>query len=205
MNVPNDKANLRSSFRLLRHNFVSRHANRLEQEYAKLAKLAPGLVSLYVQKQNVRGNGTKVGETPALIVASFKALNTEIDPKCLDQALLALGHQVVWPRVEGQRLRFYSNDASPPFVRGSFGLWEPGPNATEAIPNLVLVPLLGFDGRGQRLGQGAGYYDRALASLGANVLALGVAWDCQQMEAIPLEDHYIALTGVITPSQFHLF
>ena len=67
------------------------------------------------------------------------------------------------------------------------------------------MPLLGFDARGQRLGWGKGYYDRYLAQRAAAAtapagrpFAVGVAFACQQVPAIPSEAHDVPLDAVLT-------
>ena len=70
---------------------------------------------------------------------------------------------------------------------GGFGTRHPGPEAPEVTPEILLVPLLAFDGRGHRLGWGGGFYDRTLARLRARgpVVAVGVAFHGQQIDHIP--------------------
>ncbi len=70
-----------------------------------------------------------------------------------------------------------------------------------AQPDVVLVPLLGFDADGQRMGQGGGYYDRTLAALAASghhPLRLGVAFACQQVETVRPEPWDEPLHAVLT-------
>lgn len=75
-------------------------------------------------------------------------------------------------------------------VETPFGVREPGPGA-EVVQareiDLVLVPGLGFDERGGRLGRGGGFYDRFLAALGEHTLVCGVCFSVQMMDAIPMQ------------------
>jgi 5-formyltetrahydrofolate cyclo-ligase len=203
MNAATDKINMRSMLRKLRKDYVARRALDIEQEYAKLAAFAEPLLSLNTLVQGPHHSAQS--SPPRSVIASFKPQHAEINPKYLEEALMMLGHQIVWPRVEGEHLRFFANDDVPAFVRGAYGLMEPGPKASEKTPSVILVPLLGFDDRGNRLGQGGGYYDRTLERLNERVLAIGVAWDCQQLSEIPVEPHDMPLAGVISPSAFHRF
>ena len=69
-------------------------------------------------------------------------------------------------------------------------------------PGVVLVPLVAFDGRGHRLGYGAGFYDRTLAALRADggppVLAVGLAFAAQRVGAVPVEPFDVPLDLVVT-------
>ena len=69
---------------------------------------------------------------------------------------------------------------------GHFGIGEPLRGAPALEPSVVLVPLLAFDQAGHRLGYGGGYYDRTLAALRLRgpVLAIGVAYACQELDAL---------------------
>lgn len=82
---------------------------------------------------------------------------------------------------------------------------EPGAFATFAPaasppcqPQILLIPLLAFDRRGGRLGQGGGWYDRTLAALGAAVYALGIAYAGQEVPAVPVEPHDRPLDAIFT-------
>jgi 5-formyltetrahydrofolate cyclo-ligase len=205
MEAVTKKTEMRNMLRARRKAYVAQHALEVEPECAKLAHHAKALLSLGALIQ-AHDQETSAGMPAAkVVIASFKPQHSETNPKYLEEALMLLGHQIVWPRVEGEQLRFFSNDDMPAFVRGAYGLQEPGPRASEKTPNIILVPLLGFDEEGHRLGQGGGFYDRTLRRLSANVLAIGVAWECQKVAAIPVEGHDMPLAGVICPSGFHRF
>jgi len=85
---------------------------------------------------------------------------------------------------------------------GAYGIPAPPPDRPEADPDLVLVPLLAVDVSGGRLGQGAGFYDRALARLRARrsrpVLAVGWALECQLLRAVPVDGRDAPLDWIVT-------
>jgi 5-formyltetrahydrofolate cyclo-ligase len=75
-------------------------------------------------------------------------------------------------------------------------------------PDLMLVPLAAFDGRGHRIGYGAGYYDRAIARLDAKGLAprlIGIAFDCQEVARVPDEPHDVVMREILTESGWRRF
>ena len=114
-------------------------------------------------------------------VAAFVGFGGEPDTWSLLSATLGAGKRLALPRVSRRsaggpsRLEFILVRDLGALVRGSFGLWEPGPEIREERRarspgaglgiDLVLVPGVGFDREGRRLGFGKGYYDRALAPL----------------------------------------
>ena len=83
-----------------------------------------------------------------------------------------------------------------------WGIREPLPAAPEIKPDVILVPLLAFDAQGYRLGYGGGYYDRTLAEARAvrSVVAVGLAYDVQEVRAVPHDDFDQRLDWVLTPS-----
>lgn len=85
---------------------------------------------------------------------------------------------------------------------GPYGTLQPAVDAEELFPDLAFVPLVGFTAEGQRLGQGGGHYDRWLAAH-PDVMALGLAWDCQKVDSLPAEEHDILLRAVITPTRLY--
>ncbi len=86
-------------------------------------------------------------------------------------------------------------------VKGKLGILEPSSHCRWFALNqldLVLVPGVGFDVNGRRLGRGKGYYDRLLPSVGG--IRCGVAMDRQVLPAIPAEPHDVMLDCILTPS-----
>ena len=134
-------------------------------------------------------------------IAGYIAAHGEADPLPLMERLRAKGHPIALARVEGKALpltfRLWREGMAP--VAGAFGLSEAAPDWTEVRPEIVLVPLLGFDRLGHRLGYGGGFYDRTLRALRAHgtVLAAGIAFAGQEM-ILPHDANDEALDWIVT-------
>lgn len=85
---------------------------------------------------------------------------------------------------------------------GPFGSLQPSASAAEVKPDVAFVPLLAFTDDGERLGQGGGHYDRWLEAH-PHVPAIGLAWDCQRADSLPLEHHDRTLAAVVTPTRLY--
>ena len=83
---------------------------------------------------------------------------------------------------------------------GPYGALQPADDAKSIAPDVLIVPLLGFTASGARLGQGGGHYDRWLADH-PDTLAIGLAWDVQELPALPVEAHDRPLAAVVTPQR----
>ena len=79
---------------------------------------------------------------------------------------------------------------------------QPAADAAELVPEVLFVPLVGFTEDCARLGQGGGHYDRWLAAH-PDTIAIGLAWDVQLLDAMPVEPHDRPLTAVVTPTRFY--
>ncbi|MFG1180210.1 5-formyltetrahydrofolate cyclo-ligase [Xanthobacter sp. DSM 14520] len=134
------------------------------------------------------------GAVQGRAVALFAPFRDEIDTAPLADALREAGAILALPVIiaRDQPLLFRRWDQDTPLVpTGAFRIPEPGPEAPEIIPELLLVPLAAFDRRGFRVGYGAGFYDRTLALLRAQrpVRAIGFAFACQEVDQVPVETH----------------
>jgi len=144
----------------------------------------------------------------AQVVGGYRAIRGEVD---LDAALTRLhdaGAMVTVPRVSGARLDFLPWSPTSETVAGSFGIDEPinGEPLPFTQHDVVLVPLVAFDETGQRLGQGGGFYDRAIAAAGASrPLLIGVAHAFQQVRSVPIEAWDMPLDAVVTEDCVHEF
>lgn len=85
---------------------------------------------------------------------------------------------------------------------GPWGALQPLPESEPVVPAIVIVPLLAFTADGHRLGQGGGHYDRWLDA-NPDVPAIGLAWDCQLADTLPIEAHDRILDAVVTPTRIY--
>ena len=83
---------------------------------------------------------------------------------------------------------------------GVWGLRQPGVAAPVLVPDVLFMPLVGFTAKGDRLGQGGGYYDRYLVAH-PQVVAIGMAWDIQEVPELPTEPHDMRLSAIVTPTR----
>jgi 5-formyltetrahydrofolate cyclo-ligase len=141
-----------------------------------------------------------------LVVAGYVRFRTEIDPAPLMQALAARGAHLcipVTPQHPDAGLSFRAHVDPGNLIKSRFSVREPPATAPLMTPDIVLVPLLGFDRRGGRIGYGQGHYDRTLSALRTRraIIAIGLAFDAQAVDAIPVEPHDQPLDWVLTPTR----
>jgi 5-formyltetrahydrofolate cyclo-ligase len=153
----------------------------------------------------IAARGLPVAIRPGTVVSGYSPIRSEIDPIPLMRALAAQGALLALPVIAARDrpLIFRAWSPGDRLARGQFGILEPLPEATELIPDIVLVPLAAFDRLGHRIGYGAGHYDRSLAPLRAarDIVAIGVAFAAQEIEAVPMQPHDVALDYVLTEAQ----
>lgn len=152
--------------------------------------------------QAIAMRGLPVEIKPNSVVAGYSPIRNEIDPAPLMQALAAHGARLALPAItaRGKALVFRAWSSGDKLMLGSLGIPEPSPAAAELIPDILLVPLAAFDRDGHRVGYGAGHYDVTLAHLrkGKAVMAIGLAFAAQEVEAIPALSHDVKLNYVLT-------
>jgi 5-formyltetrahydrofolate cyclo-ligase len=136
------------------------------------------------------------------IVSGFMPLKSEINPLPLMTKLGEAGARLALPVVAGggKPLIMRAWSFGDPLDTAVWGIREPKPQAAEVDPDILLVPLLAFDRAGYRIGYGAGYYDMTLAKLRAlkPVVAVGVAYAVQEIEAVPTTPRDARLDLVLT-------
>ena len=138
------------------------------------------------------------GETVMVFTSKEKEVNT----RPLIMALFGQGNPVVVPIIvkEDYSLRLsYLRDFSV-LVPSTFGVPEPIgseiPAAADDIDTIIL-PMLGFDRKGGRIGYGAGYYDRFL-SKNPGLRKIGIAFACQEVDNLPVDENDIRMDAIIT-------
>lgn len=139
-------------------------------------------------------------------VAGYCAMRGEINVNQAIDGLQNRGNVVALPVIaEGEKiLKFFDCLSNTPLIAGKYGIPCPQPHLPEIIPNIVIVPLVGFDASGNRLGYGGGYYDATIHSLRAankQVRIIGVAYNMQKSDNIPTEPHDEKMDMVVTEKE----
>jgi 5-formyltetrahydrofolate cyclo-ligase len=131
----------------------------------------------------------------ARVVAGYLGVGGEPE---LGPMLDPARHVLALPRTEHERMTLH-RWAGETLVPGAFRIPEPPADLPLVSPDEVdlwLIPGLAFDRRGNRLGRGAGHYDRVLA--GTRGRKVGIAWDFQVVEDIPAEAHDVPMDALVT-------
>jgi 5-formyltetrahydrofolate cyclo-ligase len=139
-------------------------------------------------------------------IALYSASQNEVDTGTILDDALAAGRQVYFPKVSRRGVPEFVQIFSPgDLVVGRFGIAEPtGLNvlSPEDCGGLtVFVPGVLFDRRGHRLGRGGGWYDRALAQFGNRGFFIGLAYEIQIVESLPVESWDQTVHYVITENK----
>lgn len=138
-------------------------------------------------------------------LSGYMAMRTEADPMA---AMTAHRGPVGVPVIvaKGQPLRFREWSPGCAMVEGDFKAMIPAEGAW-IEPEVLIVPLVGFDARGYRLGYGGGFYDRTLAMLRARrpTVAVGFAFAAQELPEVPTDEYDAKLDAIVTEQGLRLF
>ena len=138
------------------------------------------------------------------VVSGFAPLADEFRAWPLLRRLAAEGYRLALPVMQGKGkpLVFRAWTPGDAMDSGVWGIAKPKADKAALEPDILIVPLLAFDPRGWRLGYGGGFYDRTLKGLRARkvVVAVGLAHDEQEVDAVPHLDYDQRLDWVLTPS-----
>ncbi|RAK56224.1 5-formyltetrahydrofolate cyclo-ligase [Phenylobacterium soli] len=139
-------------------------------------------------------------------VAVYYAQGSELDPTPLAERLAAAGRTVALPAAQARdgRLQFRRWRIGEALEADAVGVPAPGAAAEAVTPRVVVTPLVAYDARGGRLGQGGGHYDRTLENLRAAgpVFVLGLAYAGQAVDEIPMEPHDQRLDAILTEAGY---
>ncbi len=149
---------------------------------------------------------------PGIAIALYLSRGSEVDTAALLALARRRGCRVYLPRITDYvaHRMLMVRDGGAGRALNRYRIAEPRGAATlpaQAFA-LVLMPLVGFDGKGNRLGNGAGYYDRFVADRRGRYgkpLLIGIAFECQRLDALPSAAHDVPLDGVITERGLQYF
>ncbi|MEI8295521.1 MAG: 5-formyltetrahydrofolate cyclo-ligase [Alphaproteobacteria bacterium] len=180
------KDDLREHLHALRGNFA-----------AKQGACASALLNELLISANIIPNDA--------IIAGYYPTKDEVDPRPTIHHYLEQGHRCCLPYTcFGTRiLQFREFSAVSILAPDAQQIMSPLAGA-ELIPSVLLIPMLGFDRKGYRLGQGGGHYDSTIDYFLHNdhhPLTVGLAFDCQEVEALPLEIHDYPMDYIVTQTR----
>lgn len=139
----------------------------------------------------------------AKTVGFYVSLASEVDTEALIDEALRAGKTVVVPVMDGDDLKFHRiEDRKADLAEGPCGILQPDKSREKLFPkdrmDVVIVPGVAFSKEGARLGKGRGFYDRFLKDLPHRVKRIGLAYDLQIIQDLPVAPHDVPVDTVIT-------
>jgi 5-formyltetrahydrofolate cyclo-ligase len=197
---------------------ISKSSSALRQMLRKNLRKRRQSINVIAQKTAARRLFHNIRQTvffrKANHMAFYQATNGEIDPSLLLRHALRQGKHCFLPvlhPIQQNRMLFVRVRENTRLVPNRWGIAEPALRICDVIPakqlDLVLVPLVGFDNKGNRLGMGKGFYDRCFVDRHqhrkSNPLLVGLAHDCQEVtEGITPTDWDIPMDALATPAGY---
>lgn len=146
--------------------------------------------------------------TPGSVVSGYFPIRSEFDVRPLLDELRKAHARLCLPVVmDKETILFRELLRTNELVDTGFGTRGPPESADVLDPSILLMPLAAFDNDGNRIGYGAGHYDRAIAKLEKKNIVpklIGVAFECQRTQSVPAEPHDRPLHAVITEQGFQI-
>lgn len=142
--------------------------------------------------------------TDAKTILFYASFRSEVDTMELIKISLSRGKQAVLPKVDKEKkiLKLYEIKAMSELMQGYMGISEPSVSKERLTGlddiGLVIIPGAAFDVSGNRLGYGAGFYDKLLAETKNKIPVIAPAYEEQIVENIPSEPHDVKVTKIVT-------
>jgi len=135
-------------------------------------------------------------------ISIYSAKGSELDPQHLAEHLARSDHLLCLPVVEpnSKIMTFREYQLGDPLSNGAYDILEPSHQSASVLPQIIFCPLLAVDLSGNRLGYGGGYFDQTLAALRkkTEVMAVGLCYDMQIIEEVPVDENDIKLDYVVS-------
>ena len=137
-----------------------------------------------------------------IIIAGYYPSNYEVDVLNFLEKASKKRFRIVLPIIKSSnKMSFKSWIFKEPLYVNKFGILEPKNSKKEIIPDLIMIPLVAFDNRLNRIGYGKGYYDRSLQKISKNekkTISIGIAYSFQECARIPINKHDFKLDYIFT-------
>ena len=144
-------------------------------------------------------------------VASYISLSGELCTQDMNEYFMTRHHLCLPYMVTGQKgkMDFYSFKKGDELVENRFHILEPKNQPENLVLedkiDVIVVPLVAFDNKGNRIGMGGGYYDRMLKKVRKDCLVIGVAYEFQQVDELLVEEWDMPMDIVITEKNCYEF
>jgi 5-formyltetrahydrofolate cyclo-ligase len=142
---------------------------------------------------------------PRTVISAYMSLRGEVNCGAILHRLSKQGHITCLPVIvsRDQPMIFREYLPGDPTQTGSLGQLEPLDSAADIIPDILIVPMIGFSRQGFRLGYGSGFFDRTLQELRRNksIKAIGIAYSTQEMPELVAESHDQKMDIIITEKE----
>ena len=146
---------------------------------------------------------------PGTVVSGFLPIRSEIDARPLMDRLRQRGARLCLPVVQDRTtIIFRELIRTAELVDTGFGTSGPGADAAVVDPEILIMPLAAYDSGGNRIGYGAGHYDRALqrlAAKGIDTQHIGLAFSIQEVDQVPAGVHDVKMHAIVTEKAFTRF
>ncbi len=139
----------------------------------------------------------------ATMIGAYRSMGSEVSVDPIIAECVTRGHATSLPRVEGQSAIMSFRRWAPldPLNTAAYGFVQPLAEAEIVEPDVILTPLIAFDRSMNRLGQGAGHYDRYFSQY-PNALRIGIAWSVQEEKALEAAEWDVPLDAVMTEMEW---
>ena len=136
-----------------------------------------------------------------LPIACYVSRKEEPPTDVLRDRLSACGAKVLFPRVDGEDLAWVPVTPETTWEINRWNIEEPIGPTFDGSPSVWIIPGLAIDTDGYRLGQGGGYFDRALANVGDDTLVIAIVFEQECVAELPHEAHDRRVDVVVTPDR----
>ena len=141
-----------------------------------------------------------------LSIAIYHPIKSEISPLKIIKICQNLSIEICLPVINNNtnELIFSKFDEKKCLTKNKYGINEPT-KINQIIPDIVFVPMVGFDKNLNRLGYGKGYYDKIISKLRKikNIFVIGLAYDNQLVQSIPIENHDQKMDIILTDEKIY--
>ena len=138
------------------------------------------------------------------IVGSYYPVNFEVDTFQLMKMFKQKGYKLSLPVISSKYdMNFYTWNLNDPLYVNKYGIPEPK-SKIKVIPSILLIPMVAYDKRLNRLGYGGGYYDRFLKKYEKkNILKIGLAITCQEVKKLPTNNFDKKMDYILTEKKLY--